>query len=133
MSKHDEIYREIFLYSSLFFIGIYEKFTNSLDNKRMRRNYKMSKQKSMVVGFALGTVVTAAATLLSTPKAGKEVRKDLKVNMDKMKSTFSSIKRDGIQLRAKIRFANKEKEEALQETAASTIEETPEEMDQEIK
>ncbi|MED1864688.1 YtxH domain-containing protein [Fictibacillus nanhaiensis] len=93
----------------------------------------MSKQKSMVVGFALGTVVTAAATLLSTPKAGKEVRKDLKVNMDKMKSTFSSIKRDGIQLRAKIRFANKEKEVALQETAASTIEEAPEEMEQEIK
>jgi gas vesicle protein len=93
----------------------------------------MSKSKSMVVGFALGTVVTAAATLLSTPKAGKEVRKDLKENMDKMKSTFSSIKRDGIQLRAKIKFANKEKEEAMQETAASTIENKEEEIQQETK
>jgi gas vesicle protein len=93
----------------------------------------MSKSKSMVVGFALGTVVTAAATLLSTPKAGKEVRKDLKENMDKMKSTFSSIKRDGIQLRAKIKFANKEKEEAMQETAASTTETFDEEMNQETK
>jgi gas vesicle protein len=93
----------------------------------------MSKSKSMVVGFALGTVVTAAATLLSTPKAGKEVRKDLKENMGKMKSTFSSIKRDGIQLGAKIKFANKEKEEALKETAASIIENTEEEMEQEIK
>jgi gas vesicle protein len=93
----------------------------------------MSKSKSMVVGFALGTVVTAAATLLSTPKAGKEVRKDLKENMDKMKSTFSSIKRDGIQLRAKIKFANKEKEEAMQETAASTIENNEEEIQQETK
>ncbi|MFE1245667.1 YtxH domain-containing protein [Fictibacillus sp. NPDC058756] len=93
----------------------------------------MSKSKSMVVGFALGTVVTAAATLLSTPKAGKEVRKDLKENMDKMKSTFSSIKRDGIQLRAKIKFANKEKEEAMQETAASTIENMEEEIEQDTK
>ncbi|MFD1356393.1 YtxH domain-containing protein [Fictibacillus halophilus] len=93
----------------------------------------MSKSKSMVVGFALGTVVTAAATLLSTPKAGKEVRKDLKENMDKMKSTFSSIKRDGIQLRAKIKFANKEKEEAMQETAASTIEKMEEEIEQDTK
>jgi gas vesicle protein len=93
----------------------------------------MSKSKSMVVGFALGTVVTAAATLLSTPKAGKEVRKDLKENMDKMKSTFSSIKRDGIQLRAKIKFANKEKEEAMQETAASTIENMEEDIEQETK
>lgn len=93
----------------------------------------MSKSKSMVVGFALGTVVTAAATLLSTPKAGKEVRKDLKENMDKMKSTFSSIKRDGIQLRAKIKFANKEKEEAMQETAASTIENREEEIEQDTK
>ncbi|OOE13008.1 YtxH domain-containing protein [Fictibacillus arsenicus] len=93
----------------------------------------MSKSKSMVVGFALGTVVTAAATLLSTPKAGKEVRKDLRENMDKMKSTFSSIKRDGIQLRAKIKFANKEKEEAMQETAASTIEKNEEAIQQETK
>jgi gas vesicle protein len=93
----------------------------------------MSKSKSMVVGFALGTVVTAAATLLSTPKAGKEVRKDLKENMDKMRSTFSSIKRDGVQLRAKIKFANKEKEEAMQETAASTIENIEEELEQETK
>ncbi|MCM3717495.1 YtxH domain-containing protein [Fictibacillus phosphorivorans] len=92
----------------------------------------MSKSKSMVVGFALGTVVTAAATLLSTPKAGKEVRKDLKENMDKMKSTFSSIKRDGIQLRAKIKFTNRAKEEAMQETAASTIE-TMDEVEQETK
>ena len=93
----------------------------------------MSKSKSMVVGFALGTVVTAAATLLSTPKAGKEVRKDLRENMDKMKSTFSSIKRDGIQLKAKIKFANKEKEEAMQETAASAIENSEEEMVQKTK
>ncbi|ANX11087.1 hypothetical protein ABE41_003650 [Fictibacillus arsenicus] len=93
----------------------------------------MSKSKSMVVGFALGTVVTAAATLLSTPKAGKEVRKDLKENMDKMKSTFSSIKRDGIQLRAKIKFANKEKEEAMQETAASNIENMEDDIEQETK
>jgi gas vesicle protein len=92
-----------------------------------------SKSKSMVVGFALGTVVTAAATLLSTPKAGKEVRKDLKENMDKMKTTFSSIKRDGIQLRAKIKFAKKEKDEAMQETAASIIEKTDEKMEEEEK
>ncbi|MBY6037975.1 YtxH domain-containing protein [Fictibacillus nanhaiensis] len=93
----------------------------------------MSKSKSIIAGFALGTVVTAAATLLSTPKAGKEVRKDLKENMDKMKTTFSSIKRDGIQLKEKIRFAKKEKEEAMQETAASIIEKKDEEMEQETK
>lgn len=93
----------------------------------------MSKSRSMIVGFALGTVVTAAATLLSTPKAGKEVRKDLKDNMDKMKSTFTSIKRDGIQLKAKIKFAKREKDEALKEAAASIIEETPEEKELEIK
>jgi gas vesicle protein len=92
----------------------------------------MSKSKSMIVGFALGTVVTAAATLLSTPKVGKEVRKDLKNNMDKMKSTLTSIKRDGIQLKEKIRFAKREKGEALKETAAS-IEGTPEVSEQENK
>jgi gas vesicle protein len=92
----------------------------------------MSKSKSMIVGFALGTVVTAAATLLSTPKAGKEVRKDLKNNMDKMKSTLTSIKRDGIQLKEKIKFAKSENADALKETAAS-IEETPEVSEQEIK
>ncbi|WNB91446.1 YtxH domain-containing protein [Bacillus sp. NEB1478] len=93
----------------------------------------MSKSKSIVVGFALGSVVTAAATLLSTPKAGKEVRKDIKVNVDKMKSTFSTIKRDGIQLKEKIKFAKKQKQEALQETAASTLEMMEEEMAQEQK
>ncbi|MDR7071147.1 YtxH domain-containing protein [Fictibacillus barbaricus] len=81
----------------------------------------MSKSKSIAVGFALGSVVTAAATLLSTPKAGKEVRKDLKVNMDKVKSTFTTIKRDGIQLKEKMKIAKKQKREALQETAASTL------------
>jgi gas vesicle protein len=93
----------------------------------------MSKSKSMVVGFALGSVVTAAATLLSTPKAGKEIRQDLKTNVDKVKSTFSTIKRDGIQLRAKIKFAKKEKEDALQETAASTPEIMADEMEQKTK
>jgi gas vesicle protein len=93
----------------------------------------MSKSKSIVVGFALGTVVTAAATLLSTPKAGKEVRKDLKDNMEKMKSTFSNIKREGIQLRGKINFAKKEKEETLQETAASINEMPEEDMLEETK
>jgi gas vesicle protein len=88
----------------------------------------MSKSKSMVVGFALGSVVTAAATLLSTPKAGKEIRKDLKMNVDKVKSTFTTIKRDGIQLREKLKFAKKEKQEALQETAAATSEKMEEDM-----
>jgi gas vesicle protein len=122
LSNCGEIYRNIFLCSSLFFIGYGGKITKWLDNKRMRRKYRMSKSKSILVGFALGTIVTAAATLLSTPKAGKEVRKDLKDNMVKMRSTLSNIKREGIQLKEKIHFAKKEKEETLQETAASVDE-----------
>ncbi|MFC7372856.1 YtxH domain-containing protein [Fictibacillus iocasae] len=88
----------------------------------------MSKKKSAITGFAIGTVVTAAATLLSTPKAGKEVRQDLKKGMDKVKTSISNVKKEGILLKDRISFAKKEQKEAMEEVAADTvIEEMPKE------
>ncbi|MFC0189825.1 YtxH domain-containing protein [Fictibacillus aquaticus] len=83
----------------------------------------MSKKKSVITGFAIGTVVTAATALLTTPKAGKEVREDLKKGMDKVKTSISNVKREGILLKDRISFAKKEQKEAMEEVAADTAEE----------
>ncbi|MDQ7860190.1 YtxH domain-containing protein [Peribacillus frigoritolerans] len=40
------------------------------------------KAKSLLIGFLTGTVVAGAATLLSTPSSGKDLRTRIKTNTD---------------------------------------------------
>jgi gas vesicle protein len=74
-------------------------------------------QKSVLIGFAVGTIVTAAATLLSTPKSGRELRKDIKDSTNKLKLTMMDVKKEGISLKEQIIQVSKEGVDAFKEVA----------------
>ncbi|MBR8645674.1 YtxH domain-containing protein [[Brevibacterium] frigoritolerans] len=50
------------------------------------------KAKSLLIGFLTGTVVAGAATLLSTPSSGKDLRTRIKTNTDEIKATIDELK-----------------------------------------
>ncbi|MDL4842760.1 YtxH domain-containing protein [Aquibacillus rhizosphaerae] len=64
--------------------------------------------KSLLLGILAGGVVSATATLLSTPQSGKELRTDAKLRGEKLVDTFDKIKSDGIQLTEQIAQTSKE-------------------------
>lgn len=50
------------------------------------------KAKSLLIGFLTGTVVAGAATLLSTPSSGKDLRNRIKTNTEEIKNTIDELK-----------------------------------------
>lgn len=50
------------------------------------------KAKSLLIGFLTGTVVAGAATLLSTPSSGKDLRTRIKTNTDEIKNIIDELK-----------------------------------------
>jgi gas vesicle protein len=59
----------------------------------------MGKGKSLFVGFLVGSVVAAATTLLTTPKSGNELRKELidKINyLKKEGKNISNLSKEGV-------------------------------------
>ncbi|OZM58152.1 hypothetical protein CIB95_00820 [Lottiidibacillus patelloidae] len=59
----------------------------------------MGKGKSLFVGFLVGSVVAAATTLLTTPKSGNEMRKELidKINyLKKEGKNISSLSKESV-------------------------------------
>ena len=68
----------------------------------------MANGKSLLLGFLAGGVVSAAATLLSTPKSGKELRDDVKVRGEEIVHSLDRIKDEGKLLTEQIANTSKE-------------------------
>lgn len=67
----------------------------------------MAKTKSLLYGFAIGTIITGATALLSAPKSGKDVRQDIKNGAAKLKGSVSKMKQNSITLREKVMFISR--------------------------
>lgn len=68
----------------------------------------MMNAKSLLLGLVVGGTVSAAATLLSTPKSGKELRYDVKNKSNKAVYVIRNLKEDGIDLKEQITKTSKE-------------------------
>ncbi|WP_138419774.1 YtxH domain-containing protein [Aquibacillus sediminis] len=68
----------------------------------------MTNGKSLLLGFLVGGVISSAATLLSTPKSGKELRNQAKLRGEDVIQTFDKLKEEGSQLTTQIAQTSKE-------------------------
>lgn len=68
----------------------------------------MVRGKSLLFGLAIGGVVGATATLLSTPSSGKDLRFRAKEQSVDWKDMISNLKFDGIRLKQQITETSKE-------------------------
>lgn len=66
------------------------------------------KVKSLVLGFVVGGTVSAAATLLTTPSSGKELRTNLKTQTNEWKEMISQLAQDSVLLKNQIAETSKE-------------------------
>ena len=68
----------------------------------------MSNGKSIITGFIVGGVVSAATALLVTPTSGRELRQQIKEQSLEWKSTVDDIIQDGLRLKDQIAKTSKE-------------------------
>lgn len=68
----------------------------------------MANGKSLLLGLLAGGVVSAAATLLSTPKSGRELRQDVKLRGEEIVQSLDKIKDEGRLLTEQIANTSKE-------------------------
>jgi|SRR5690625_366505 len=68
----------------------------------------MSRGKSLLLGFLVGGTISAAATLLSTPTSGRELREQIKVQSKEWKETIDDLIQDGLKLKDQIAQTSKE-------------------------
>lgn len=68
----------------------------------------MINSKSLLLGILAGGVVGAAATLLSTPKSGREVRADVKQRSEDVMQTMNRLRVEGMDLKEQITKTSKE-------------------------
>ncbi|WP_099157330.1 YtxH domain-containing protein [Virgibacillus ndiopensis] len=68
----------------------------------------MAKGKSLLLGFVVGGVVSATATLLSTPASGKDLRIRAKEQGAEWKYMLENLRRDGMRLKDQITETSKE-------------------------
>lgn len=66
------------------------------------------KVKSLLLGVFVGGTVSAAATLLSTPSSGKELRTNLKTQTNEWKDMISQLAQDSVLLKDQIAETSKE-------------------------
>ncbi|MGB7999293.1 MAG: YtxH domain-containing protein [Anaerobacillus sp.] len=78
----------------------------------------MSKAKTLLTGFVLGGIVSAASVLLTTPKPGKELIADAKSKSDDIKEGFIKLKADLNELTTQVKHLSTEGKEIIQEVAA---------------
>ena len=62
----------------------------------------MGKIKSFIYGFTIGGVVAGATVLLSTPKSGKEMRQDIKQQVNDAKLPIREVKSAAISVKNSI-------------------------------
>lgn len=68
----------------------------------------MSKSKSILLGFMVGSVVGAGATLLSAPSSGKNLRMGVKHRGEEWLDMLQSLKNDSVRLKDQITETSKE-------------------------
>lgn len=85
----------------------------------------MSRGKSLIVGFLVGSTAGAIATLLSTPTSGKELRGKVKEQSLEWKTLADNLIKDGIRLKDQIAETSKE--------GAALISNLTEEMKQSVQ
>ncbi|MDX8045715.1 YtxH domain-containing protein [Gracilibacillus sp. S3-1-1] len=68
----------------------------------------MINAKSLVLGVLAGGIVGAAATLLTTPKAGKELRTDVKEKGDDAIRYINHLTSEGVDIKEQITKTSKE-------------------------
>ncbi|WP_430787813.1 YtxH domain-containing protein [Virgibacillus flavescens] len=68
----------------------------------------MVRGKSLLLGFVIGGVVSASATLLSAPSSGRDLRSRAKVQSTEWKDMISNLKFDGMRLKQQITDTSKE-------------------------
>ncbi|SHM47273.1 YtxH domain-containing protein [Gracilibacillus kekensis] len=82
----------------------------------------MINSKSLLIGMLAGGIVSAAATLLSTPKAGKELRTDVKVKSDKAVHYINNLRTEGVDLKEQITKTSKEGAALIKDLSADVKE-----------
>jgi gas vesicle protein len=60
----------------------YDRFNNNYKQKDLSMSNDFKNVKGFLVGFLAGGTVAAIVTLLTTPKSGKEIRKNIKNKSD---------------------------------------------------
>src|SRR5699024_9835860 len=68
----------------------------------------MAKGKSLLLGFVVGGVISAGATLLTTPRSGKDLRLNVKDQGLEWKYMLENVKNDGLRLKDQIVETSKE-------------------------
>lgn len=78
----------------------------------------MGKGKSLLLGFVVGGVVSASATLLSAPKSGEQLRHQAKSSSTRFKHTLENLKDEGKDLTDQIARTSKEGATLLKDLSA---------------
>lgn len=68
----------------------------------------MSKGKSLILGFIVGGTISAAATLLTTPSSGSELRNRVKKQSIEWKNMIDDLIEEGWRLKDQIAKTSKE-------------------------
>ncbi|MRX71459.1 hypothetical protein GJU40_04630 [Bacillus lacus] len=78
----------------------------------------MARSKSILLGLLVGTVVGGAATLLTSPSSGKQVRQQIRNNKEKMTDSVNQMKSEIRVLKQTITNASKDSADVLKEVSA---------------
>lgn len=88
----------------------------------MKGVFGMINSKSLLLGFLAGGLVSAAATLLTTPKAGKELREDVKIKSDEAIRYMNHLRTEGVDLKEQITKTSKEGAALIKDLSADVKE-----------
>ncbi|WP_163537135.1 YtxH domain-containing protein [Gracilibacillus sp. YIM 98692] len=82
----------------------------------------MINTKSLFLGMLAGSVVSAAATLLSAPKSGSELRSDIKHQSDEAIHSINKLRSEGMDLKEQITKTSKEGAALIKDLSADVKE-----------
>lgn len=73
----------------------------------------MSKGKSLIWGFAAGTLIAGATTLLTTPKRGQELRKSCRESAENVKDLATTLYNDSTLIKEQVERTVKDGSELI--------------------
>lgn len=79
------------------------------------RGVYMISKKSLLLGVMVGGAISTAATLLSTPSSGRDLRNQAKYQGVEWKGMLENLKQDGLRLKNQITETSKEGAELVKE------------------
>jgi gas vesicle protein len=74
--------------------------------------------KSLLIGFAFGSVVSGISTLLATPKSGQELRKEIKYSKVKAQSAMNQAKHGATTLKSDLVNLTKDSSSLIKEVTS---------------